>query len=162
MSKVADITEPESEFTPESPVPGLDWDQFILLANGVRFVSRIFTVAGDKRDCLASLFKEHPGEPWTFAIRFRYYRSDFEARDPFNDHDERSGGAFVVPPEKKAEVIKLTREMLGYALAAGFGGDGVIHEIVIETNDMRAIKRALEREPFFHIKSAEELLRSRG
>jgi hypothetical protein len=64
-------------------------------------------------------------------------------------------------PEERAEArrLMLDKVRLGDlatadALEEGFGGDGGIHEIVLETSDQRLIRRALEREPFFHLKDA--------
>jgi hypothetical protein len=121
----------------------------LLVVDGARFFSRIFVVQGDEKDFMGALFKD-PGGPWRFDHRFRYYRPD-PKDDPFRDHDEKSGLWLVIPAqETKAGVLRFVRSVLGLAVDMGFGGDGAIHEIVLETNDPRAIKRALQRESFFH------------
>lgn len=126
-----------------------------------RFFSRIFVVLGEGKDFMGCLYKD-PGGPWRLTYRFRYYHAG--SRDPFDGQDEKSVVDIEVPPEKtKQEMIKITREMLSHALEYGFGGDGQIHELVLETSDTRQIMRQMEREKFFHFKRiTPEEARRRG
>jgi hypothetical protein len=104
------------------------------------------------QDFHGALYREEEGEtlgPWTFKYRFRYY-----VDNKAHDSDDVKNWYTATLPEGATEVNALESiRMMTDMVSREYRG-APVHKAVIRSKKAEDVMKALEREPFCHIKSS--------
>ena len=114
------------------------------------YVAKIWFIAWDGSDWMATLYKEVLDAKWTLSYRFRYYKPD-PLQDPFTDDDEKSGYTATMTGTE-AEMIAACDDIARMMVDAR---GGVLDEVVIGEVGSKALTTALSGRPWAHMRQLQ-------